>query len=374
MKKRALIVGGGFAGLAALNTLGRSSSDVEVTLADPRAANHFLPLLPDLIGRRLPGKLLKYPLGPAVERAGAHFLHTAVRAIAFEEREALTDQGPIAYDYLVLAAGGETTFFGHDEFKPDCHTLDTVDDGEGIVFRLEEDDFDRIFIVGGGYAGLEIATVLWRYYAKRKMLKPITILEKADAVLSRHADFLSTYAEENLKRLGVNVIYGNTLASIEGRRVELESGAMFDRACVIWAAGRQTAACVRELDVDQNTQGRLAVDPYLRFHEGCYAAGDAAGFEVDGSPIRMGVQFALSEGAHAARNILREVAGGEPQPFKPVDLGHVVPMANGRSCGVVLGRPVTGRIPTLLHYFMSVFRSYGWSNRTGLLRRLLVGG
>jgi NADH dehydrogenase len=99
------------------------------------------------------------------------------------------------------------------------------------------------------------------------------------------------------------------------------------------------------------------VDATLAATERVFAVGDAARFLRNGTELRMSVQFALSEGRAAARNVWRAILGRPLRGFHPRDPGYVVPMANGRSCGEALGVPVTGHTATFLHYFMSAYRS-----------------
>ncbi|MBS3822058.1 MAG: hypothetical protein KGY81_09890, partial [Phycisphaerae bacterium] len=103
--------------------------------------------------------------------------------------------------------------------------------------------------------------------------------------------------------------------------------------------------------------------------EGIWAAGDAAGFVRPGEsrPIRMSVQHAIGGGVAAARNVLGAIGGRDLQPFRPLDLGYIVPMANGLSCGTALGVPVFGAPATALHYVMSGFRSQAPGKTAGVL-------
>jgi len=88
----------------------------------------------------------------------------------------------------------------------------------------------------------------------------------------------------------------------------------------------------------------------------------------------MAVQFSLSEGIIAAQNILKSIQKKELIPYKPKDLGYIVPMANNKSCGLILGLKVKGFLATIFHYFMCIYRSYGLKNRLGLIINLLKGG
>jgi len=110
-------------------------------------------------------------------------------------------------------------------------------------------------------------------------------------------------------------------------------------------------------------QGRVRVDPCLRWRENCFAAGDAGAYVRGAHPLRMSVQFAITQGEAAAGNIFRQIHGQPLRPYRPFDPGYIVPMANNHSCGLILGAPLTGRLPTLLHYALCAYRMPGPSRQ-----------
>ncbi|NLI76526.1 MAG: hypothetical protein GX442_08800 [Candidatus Riflebacteria bacterium] len=119
--------------------------------------------------------------------------------------------------------------------------------------------------------------------------------------------------------------------------------------------------------------GRVRVAATLEAAPGVFVAGDAAGVALPGGFVRMGVQAALTQGWHAAGNLLRGLRGEPLQPYRWLDPGWVVPLANRRGAGFILGLPLFGRLPAFLHYAMSVFRSVGLDTRRHLFRHLLGG-
>jgi NADH dehydrogenase len=180
------------------------------------------------------------------------------------------------------------------------------------------------------------------------------------------------YIVRNLRRMGIEVRLETTVAAVEGPDVLFSDGERIG-ARLIWAAGVIPGRAAQNLPKG-TLADRAAVDEYLRAGNGIYAAGNAAGFTRPGEnkAIRMSVQHAIGAGFCAARNILREIAGRPLEPFRPLDLGYIVPMANGLSCGVVLGVPVFGAAATALHYMMSGFRSQSPSNTAAVLRDALA--
>jgi len=186
--------------------------------------------------------------------------------------------------------------------------------------------------------------------------------------------WMRDYVLENLKRLNIEVFTATFIDKIEGENIRLSSGVTFENALLIWAAGVKTPDFIQNLNIEKTPQGRIKVDEYLRFAQGCFAAGDAANFSYKDNFLRMAVQFAITEGELAADNIHRSIKGSPLKKYRPLDLGYVIPMANNRSCGRVMGIEVKGLLATFLHYSMCICRSLGLKNKLGLLIALLKGG
>jgi NADH:ubiquinone reductase (H+-translocating) len=156
--------------------------------------------------------------------------------------------------------------------------------------------------------------------------------------------------------------------------LRLSSGEILDRALLIWAAGVRTGDFIPALDIDKTVQGRINVDEFLRADDSVFVIGDAANFPYRGSFLRMAVQFAIAQGSAAGQNILALIHHKPLRSFKPRDLGYLIPMANNRSCGIVLGLKVKGVLATFFHYFMCVYRTYSLRNKFGFFRELLKPG
>jgi NADH dehydrogenase len=367
--KKVVIIGGGFAGFWAARRLARSRQ-VKTVLLDQRDSSDFLPLLPDILGNRLNPAHCRFPLSRACLANGIEFVHAAVTEIDLAGSSLRAGGMEIGYDYLLVASGSSTFFHGQDQFRKNAMVLDSVHDAEQICARLKQPEFDHVVVVGGGYTGIEIATQISRRLRRAGMPRPVALVEIAPKILGPMPDDFRAYTQENLDRCGIRVMVETAVEEAGEDAVHLSDGTVFTRPLLLWAAGVTVGEHVQALPVDKTRQGRVTVDDYLRVHGNCYAAGDAANVVHDGKPLRMGVQFSISEGVCAADNILRDINQRQLKPFKPVDLGYVVPMANGRSCGIVLGRRTFGRLPTALHYIMSVYRTHGWRHRLGIVRDL----
>jgi len=212
------------------------------------------------------------------------------------------------------------------------------------------------------------------FLRKKNQPGKVVIIERAPSILGPLPAWMKEYVGENLKGLEIEVLTNSSIEKIEGTNVSVAGNRMFDDALVVWAAGVKTPACVQNLPLEKNPQGRIKVNEYLQAADRCFVTGDAAYFQDKGVFLRMAVQFALTQGACAAENIVSSLKGRALRPYKHVDLGYIIPMANNRSCGSVFGVDLRGLLPTVMHFLMCAFRSYGTRNRFGILGGLIRGG
>lgn len=388
-----LILGGGFAGLAAMDELarqaGRQGAGLRVRLIDRRSHAVFSPMLPDLITARLGERAMTYPIAERSCKLGVEFIQADVRAVDAGSRRVATDRGEFGADALVLCLGCETNYFGNSELAELAPGLKTVQDGRTIRERalslLQGEGRERpaLLVVGGGYTGFEVAsqfavlasTALNVPYGDLPEKCPVVIVERGDEVLRVCSAGIRAWSLELIGGFGVDVRTGVMLESYDGEgRARLSDGTEYGRALVVWCAGVAPGPVAAGLDEARVAGGRLGVDEYLRLpgSEGAFAAGDVAGPIPEGAelPLRLSVQFSLIGGRCAARNAVRSLLGKPLRRFAPHDPGYVVPLAPGKAAGEVLGMSVHGRLPNLLHYLMCGLRSWSWSMRRALIADL----
>lgn len=372
--KKIVIVGGGFAGVSALKIFLRAKSNLELILLDRKNTFDFLPALPDVIGERFKPDFLRFDLPNFCKRIGVRFINQEVKSIDFNRQTLGFDSQELSYDYLLLASGTQTNFYGNEKIGKQAYKLDSVSDAENILKAIRSNTFDTFIIVGGGYTGIEVATNIKRYSLRNGKKVKIIIIEKAPELLSALPVWMKHYTKTNITTLGIEVLLNTSVVDIDNGNVKLSDGQRFNSALLVWTAGVKAGEYIFKADSEKTLQGRLKVDRYLRINERCFAAGDTAAFFKNDTSLRMAVQFSLSEGIIAAQNILKSIQKKELIPYKPKDLGYIVPMANNKSCGLILGLKVKGFLATIFHYFMCIYRSYGLKNRLGLIINLLKGG
>ncbi len=385
------VLGGGFAGLAAVGELVRlGGSDLTVRLVDRRENSVFAPLLPDAVSTRIRTECMLYPLADHCARLGVEFVHATVQSVNRLSGRVETDAGTLTGDATLICLGCENNYHGSDAARRHAVGLKTVEEARAIrnaVLSYAEaiegepsGEVGHIVVVGGGYTGFEAASHA-AYLLKRRLglpydeiaeRCPIRIVELADRVLANCSDNLASRALELIGEFGIEVQTGCTVEDFIESGVRLTDGTFLENATVVWAAGVRAGDAVAGIESPKGRGGRLEVDDYLRLPGSArvFAAGDVAAARVPDKeePLRMAVQFSLAGGRRAAQNAWLGLCGKALKPFRPTDLGYVVPLAPGKGAGSVLGREIVGRAPSWLHYLMCSYRSWGWGNRLNVAR------
>jgi len=369
--KKIMIIGAGFAGLSCARRLSGSGLALEITLFDRKGQFNFLPLIPDCIGRGIDPKFLANDVANFCRKSKIKFIQEGVTAVDLASDQIWTGSINYVYDYLVIASGSQPNFFSNPDAQAYGHPLNNVMDVRGIIRCLEENNFENLIICGAGYTGVEAATNLWLYFRKKGMSKRIIMVERAPAILGALPDWMKDYVARNLKSMGIEVLTNSVIEDIRSDKVSVSGGQEFPRSMLIWVPGVSTAGFIQKLDIPKNPQGRIVVDEYLSIKRNCFCAGDTAFLGSKNSFLRMAIQFAITQGNQAAKNIVRSIKNMPLKKYRPLDLGYIIPLANNRSCGQVLGLNVSGGLATFLHFSMCIFRSMGWKNRVGILNNLI---
>jgi len=258
-----------------------------------------------------------------------------VRVIDLAARKVTLDRGELAYDYLILAIGGQTSYFGHPEWAGHAPGLKSLDDAlrirRQVLLSFERAETETeparreqlmtIVVVGGGPTGVELAgsfaelarTVLRRDFDHINPARARVILvEGGPRVLAAYPPVLSASAQRQLERLGVEVRTGTSVKDIREGAVELTTGTI-RAASIIWAAGVAAHPLTRTLGVETDRAGRLKVAPDLSLpgHPEVFALGDLVTLVDRKGVIVPGIApAAMQMGAHAARLVAAEIRAG----------------------------------------------------------------
>jgi NADH dehydrogenase len=387
---RVVVVGAGFGGLEVVRKLARKP--VAVTVVDRRNHHTFQPLLYQVATAGLSPAEIAAPIRWIFRGRPVEVLLGEVTDVALEQRMVKLDGLELPYDYLIVAAGASHTYFGHDEWASLAPGLKTVEDAFEIRRRvlLAFELAERLgraqgqarpltfVIVGAGPTGVELAGTLAEI--ARQVLKQefhaidpartrVLLLEGGPRVLPSYPDSLSASAEQQLRRLGVEVRTSARVTSVEPGAVVL-GAERIDAAVVLWAAGVQASPLGSKLRVPLDRAGRVLVEPDLSVpgHPEIFVIGDLAALEDAGGNWLPGVApVAMQEGRAVARSILNDLGGKPRRPFHYVDKGSLATI--GRSAGVaVIGRlRLSGFIAWLAWLFIHVFFLIGFRNRVVVL-------
>jgi len=367
-----VVIGAGFAGARVVRTLARYRREVSVTLIDKSVRTYFLPLIPDIVGRQVPAQHLGEDIAGLCKRAHAKFCNEEVVGIDFDARVVFTSRGKYPYDYLVIASGSQTNFYGDAASQSRAFPLDDAEDASRLAQAVGGGDFDAVVVVGAGYTGVEIAANLALYFKKYNRKHRVFLVERQPSILGPLPEWMKSYCVKNLHQMGVEIFTGAGIERMNDQGIVISGNTIIAHPLLVWAAGVRTADFIQQCKAEKNPQGRLKVDRYLRIQERVFCAGDASLFAHGDSTLRMAVQFAIFEGSVAAGNIIRSIRNKPLREYTPVDLGYIIPMANNKGCGVVGGVSVKGFLAVVLHYCMCIFRLGGLRNKWGVFLALMT--
>jgi NADH dehydrogenase len=347
-----VIIGGGFAGIAAVKALRHCEADV--TVIDRRNHHIFQPLLYQVATAVLAPADVAAPIRQlSARQKNASVLLAEVVGVNVGSRSVAvkysgTEEKKIAFDYLVVASGVQSSYFGHNEFAKYAPCLKTITDAQAIRSKIlsayelaeytdDEEERRRLMtfvLVGAGPTGVELAASIAQMAkttlrANFRRIDPaatsIVLLDGAKRVLPSFAESSSTKAAQRLAKLGVKVITSAMVEHIDDQGVTV-GGKRIDSGTVLWTAGVSPSPIVKMLGVATDRAGRACVGPSLNVADSCgiFVVGDAATLIQDGRPLPGVAQVAIQQGRYVGGWIARELGGAKPpRPFRYFDKGNM---------------------------------------------------
>jgi len=397
MTARVVIIGGGFGGLDAARAF--DGADVQVTLIDRHNYHVFQPLLYQVATAALsPGDIASPIRWVLRKQKNVEVQLAEARAIDWSKREVALDRGSIAYDYLIVASGATHAYFGHPEWASRAPGLKTLDDALEIRRRVllafeaaeRESDPDRqrrlltFAIVGAGPTGVELAGALAEIARQSlpqdfRRIRPesarIVLLEGGPHLLATFPEPLRVSARRDLERLGVEVHTDSIVTGVDDDGVAwraarspgylAEGSEHLSAETVLWAAGVAASPLVQSLGVPLDRAGRIAPEPTLavRGRPEIFVVGDVCVLQQDGSPLPGVAQVAMQQGAHAAQNVLRSIAGKPLEPFHYRNYGNMATIGRGSAVADIRGIKASGFLAWLFWLFLHIFWLIGFRNR-----------
>ncbi|MFN8573004.1 MAG: NAD(P)/FAD-dependent oxidoreductase [Gemmatimonadaceae bacterium] len=370
---RVVILGGGFGGLSVARELERrlrASDRVEITLVNRENFFLFTPMLHEVAASDLDLATIVNPLRKLVTRTAiftgnVDHVDTTARLVHVSHANG-GHAHALPYDHLVIALGAVTNFYGIAGLADRAITMKSLGDAiqlrNQLIAHLEEADFEcnrdvrepllTVLVAGGGFAGVETVAAVNDFVREALRFYPnitpadvrVLVVHPGEYLLPELGEQLGRYTQERLTARGVEVILGTRVSHVMHDDVVLSDGRRVKTRNLVWTAGTSANPVVDSIPCDK-VRGRVAVDDMLRVMglPGVWALGDCAAIpDGKGGTYPPTAQHALREGRTVAHNILADLRGQAPAPFRFATLGLLASI--GRRTGVanILGRNFSG--------------------------------
>ena len=390
-KPKVVIVGAGFGGLWAARTLAKKP--VDGLIVDSNNYHTFLALLYQVAAAELEPSDIAYPVRSILRNfPNMDFALTHARRIDLQNRVIETDGEAISYDYLILAAGSITHSFGIPGVESHAYFLKTLEEATALKNHIiccfegaarEPDEARRsgfltFVIVGGGATGVEYVGALSElihgplvrdYRTIDFRTVRIILLEASDSLVANMPKPVRGYALDRLKKMGVDVRFGAKVMEVTPDAVVLSGEDKISTRTVVWTAGVRGKAIAGLSGLPVERDGRVPVLPTLQApgYPEIYVVGDLASIRENGRALPMVAQVAIQSAIAAAQNILRQIKGQTPRPFRYRNHGSMITIGRN-AAGVAIGsRSYTGFFAWILWLVIHLFNLIGFRNRVMVL-------
>jgi len=389
--KRIVIVGMGFGGIRAARAL--ADTGMEVVVVDRRNYHLFQPLLYQVASSSLEVESIAYPVRAIVrDWKGIRFRMAEVTGVDFAGKRLLLDGDELPYDYLILAAGGATNFFGMKSMEQHAfqlkglshavrlrnHILETFEQASGEDDPAKRHALLTFVIVGGGPTGVEYAGALKeliryefsRDYPELDMGETrILLLEAKGALLPALPGKLRQHTAERLRGMGIEVLLDTQVQGAEADKVLLAGGDIIPTHTIVWSAGVQACPLADALGLPRAANGRIPVGPDLTVagHDHVFVIGDMAFLEQDERPLPMVAPVAMQQGEYAAKAIVKRERGRAVAPFRYRDKGSMATIGRSSAVANAFGIRLSGFLAWIVWLALHLMYLVGFRNRLVVL-------
>ena len=387
---RIVIIGGGFAGISLAKKL--KNKNVQVVLLDKHNYHNFQPLMYQVATGGLEPDSIAYPIRKVVQEfKDVYFRLAEVREIDAENNKVIADIGELKYDYLVIATGSKTNYFGNKEIERNSMAMKTIPQSlnirslilENFEQALLTNDIDErhslmnFVLVGGGPTGVELAgalaemknAILPKDYPDLDVRKmEINLIQSSDRILNTMSENASEKAEKFLMNLGVSVWKNIRVTNYDGKTVTTNSDLSFDSATVIWTAGVQ-GALPHGLKADSfiSKIDRIKVNQYnqVEGYENMFAIGDIAVMISDKFPQGhpMMAQPAMQQGRLLSENLIRLLNKKPLKSFEYKDKGSMATIGRNKAVVDMPKYQFSGVFAWFVWMFVHLFSLIGFKNK-----------
>lgn len=392
-KPKVVVIGAGFGGLFIAKRL--ANQPVDVLIIDRNNYHTFTPLIYQVATCGLGVEDVVYSVRKIFsDTPNINFLLGEVADIDRTTKQVMVDTREerlaVPYDYLVIAAGTVTNYFGDDALAQQAFGLKTLEDAMAlkahIVKLFEQAEWAKtaeeraaltnIVVVGGGATGLETAGALYElsnhvlrreYKRLDRIHMRVIVVELMDTLLRPYPEKLRKAAKNQLEDIGVEVIMGTRVERMEDGNIYLSNGTVIPSHTLVWTAGIQASPLAKTVGVELARGGSLPVKPTLELQEApeVYAVGDIAYLEgPDGKPYPQLIPVAQQQAALAAQNILRRIQGEPELLFSYRDKGTMATIGRSRAVAWPFKRlQLTGWIAWVSWLGLHLIELMGFRNR-----------
>lgn len=387
---RIVIIGGGFAGISLAKKL--RNKKVQVVLLDKHNYHNFQPLMYQVATGGLEPDSIAYPIRKIVQEYKDFYFRLAeVREIDAENNIIYADIGELKFDYLVIATGSKTNYFGNKEIERNSMAMKTIPQSlnirslilENFEQALLTNDIDErhslmnFVLVGGGPTGVELAgalaemkkAILPKDYPDLDVRKmEINLIQGSNRVLDSMSENASEKAEKFLLNLGVSVWKNVRVTGYDGKTVTTNSDLSFDSATVIWTAGVQ-GALPHGLKADSfiKNVNRIKVNQFnqVEGYDNLFAIGDIAVMTSEEYPQGhpMMAQPAMQQGRLLAENVIRLLDKKTLKPFVYQDKGSMATIGRNKAVVDLPKFKFSGVFAWFVWMFVHLFSLIGFKNK-----------
>jgi len=384
-----VIIGGGFGGIELAKAL--KSLDGEVLLIDRHNYQVFQPMLYQVATGSIQADSIAFPLRKIFHKQeNVTFIYANVISINAANNTITTSDGEVCYDYLVLATGSDTNFFGNKEIEHYAMPMKNITEALNlrslILQNLEaafiEEDPDKkqallnFVIVGGGPTGVELSGaiaefrnhVLSKDYPEHKEESmKVYLIEGKTELLASMSEEASVHAKKNLEKMGIEISNDVHVKSYDGEVLTIDNGRTIRTKNVIWAAGVKGKLPAGFSPGSITKSNRIQVDTFNRVHgyENVFAIGDvAAMITLENPQGHPGVaQVAMQQGKLLGKNLIKIVKGEAMEPFIYKDRGSLATIGRNKAVADLGKVHLHGFIAWLIWIFVHLMSLVGFTNR-----------
>lgn len=392
--KRIVIIGGGFAGINFVKSL--PENQYQVVMIDKHNYHTFQPLLYQVATGGLEAGSIAYPLRKLMQDKNHFYFRMAqVTEVLTDQQTISTDIGPLNYDFLIIATGSKTNFFGNKDIERYAISMKTIPNALSIRSLIienfehalltndlqEKKSLMNFVLVGAGPTGVELAgalaemkkAILPKDYPDLDIsLMEINLIQSGDKILNTMSEKSSEASEKFLINLGVNILKNTRVLNYDGRLVQTNTNLEIESQTVIWTAGVE-AASLKGLNSNdyQPKTNRILTNSFLKVHgyENVFALGDVAAICNEEFPqgLPMVAQPAIQQGKYLANYFENLIDNKLQKPFIYKDKGSMATIGRNKAVVDINNKHFNGVFAWFLWLFVHLMAIIGFKNKAEIL-------